>query len=380
MLMMMNLRKDHIIFKGFNMMLVDMPIPLNISFMWNMGSFMGFCLFMQIITGLFLSMHYSPEVIFSFQSISHISRDVNQGVFIRIFHANFVSLFFILLYIHIGRGLYYGSYFYKEVWNSGIIIIFILMAIAFMGYVLPWGQMSFWGATVITNLISAIPYFGKSIVTWIWGGFSIEQATLSRFFVFHFILPFMLLILVTIHILFLHESGSSQPLGSYMFQDKTPFHFYFSFKDIFFILVILLFFCSFFIYYPFFLGDCENFIEANPLLTPIHIQPEWYFLFAYALLRAVPNKLGGVISLLASILILFVFILLKEIIMQSCFSLTKKNIYWMLVTIFFLLTWLGARPVEFPYLILSQLVSILYFMTFICFMYDVKMYIKFIYI
>nr|QWL15077.1 cytochrome b [Epuraea sp.] len=356
------LRKTSPLFKIINNSLIDLPTPSNISAMWNFGSLLGLCLSIQIITGLFLTMHYCPNVELAFNSVAHICRDVNYGSLIRTLHANGASFFFICLYIHIGRGMYYSSYLLKNTWLIGVTIFFIVMGTAFLGYVLPWGQMSFWGATVITNLVSAIPYIGTLIVQWLWGGFAVDNATLNRFFALHFLLPFIVTALIMIHLLFLHQTGSNNPLGSNSNIDKTPFHPYFSFKDMvgFFIMIFSLILIS--LIYPYLLGDPDNFTPANPLVTPIHIQPEWYFLFAYAILRSIPNKLGGVIALVLSIAILYIlpFTNFKKF-QSNQFYPINKLMFWVMVTIIILLTWIGARPVEDPYIITGQILTILYF-------------------
>nr|QTF76105.1 cytochrome b [Holarthrothrips indicus] len=356
---------NHPIMKIYKNSLVILPAPTNISIMWNFGSLLGLCLMTQILTGLFLSMHYVPNIEMAFQSVLHICRDVNMGWFMRILHANGASFFFICMFMHIGRGIYYESFFLIQTWSIGVLIVLMTMAAAFMGYVLPWGQMSFWGATVITNLLSAIPYLGTMLVQWIWGGFSVDNATLNRFFVFHFLIPFVILALVIIHLMFLHQTGSNNPLGLNGNFNKIPFHPFFTIKD----LMGFLFFFMGLIYIisfaPYYLGDPDNFMIANPMNTPIHIKPEWYFLFAYAILRSIPNKLGGVIALLMSILILFFLPMINKKMMQgSQFFLINQILFWTLVTTFFLLTWIGARPVEDPFVIIGQLLTIVYFSLF----------------
>nr|YP_009906697.1 cytochrome b [Elaeidobius kamerunicus]QLI52340.1 cytochrome b [Elaeidobius kamerunicus] len=363
--MMKQLKKNPLI-QIFNSSLVNLPTPTNISSMWNFGSLLGLCLGIQILTGIFLAMHYCPNVDLAFNSVAHICRDVNYGWLIRTLHANGASFFFICLYIHIGRGLYYSSYNYIETWMSGVTIFFLVMATAFLGYVLPWGQMSFWGATVITNLVSAIPYLGHDIVQWIWGGFAVDNATLTRFFAFHFILPFIVSALVIIHLMFLHQTGSNNPLGTSSDLDKTPFHPYFTFKDLVGFLILTMMLTILTLQNPYLLGDPDNFIPANPLVTPVHIQPEWYFLFAYAILRSIPNKLGGVIALVLSIAILYIcpFINKKKY-SSTQFYPINKFLFWTLFSIVLLLTWIGARPVEDPYILTGQILTVLYFMYFI---------------
>nr|YP_010953284.1 cytochrome b [Olinga feredayi]WMQ76532.1 cytochrome b [Olinga feredayi] len=360
------LKFNHILLKHLNNSLVNLPTPSNISFWWNMGSLLGLCLIIQIITGLFLAMYYTPNIELAFFSVNYIYRNVFYGWLIRIIHTNGASFFFIFLYLHIGRGMYYESYTFKPTWMVGTIIFLLTMATAFMGYVLPWGQMSFWGATVITNLMSAIPYLGTDLVQWIWGGFAINNATLNRFFMFHFILPFIILAFTLIHLIFLHQTGSNNPLGISNNSDKIPFHPYFTMKDMLGFLISTLMLIMLSLYNPYLLSDPDNFIPANSLVTPIHIQPEWYFLFAYAILRSIPNKLGGVIALLMSILILMTmpFTYSSKIRGLQFFPL-NKILFWNLVMTFTLLTWLGACQVEPPYIIISQIFTIIYFVYFI---------------
>nr|YP_010507420.1 cytochrome b [Myathropa semenovi]UXG19040.1 cytochrome b [Myathropa semenovi] len=357
------MRTSHPIFKIMNNALVDLPSPSNISMWWNFGSLLGLCLIIQILTGLFLAMHYTADISMAFNSVDHICRNVNYGWLLRTLHANGASFFFICIYLHIGRGMYYGSYMFTTTWLSGTIILFLVMATAFMGYVLPWGQMSFWGATVITNLLSAIPYLGTTLVQWIWGGFSVDNPTLSRFFTFHFILPFIVLAMVMIHLLFLHQTGSNNPIGVNSNIDKIPFHPYFTYKDIVGFIVLLMMLTMLTLWNPYLLGDPDNFIPANPLVTPIHIQPEWYFLFAYAILRSIPNKLGGVIALVMSIAILMVMPFYNLMKFRGIeFYPINQILFWYMVTIVILLTWIGARPVEDPFIIIGQILTVLYFL------------------
>nr|YP_010716083.1 cytochrome b [Parnassius imperator]WDE75793.1 cytochrome b [Parnassius imperator]WDE75796.1 cytochrome b [Parnassius imperator] len=360
------LRKTHPLIKIINMSLIDLPSPSNISIWWNFGSLLALCLITQILTGLFLTMYYIANIELAFYSVNYICRNVNYGWLIRTLHANGASFFFICIYLHIGRGIYYESFNLKYTWMVGIIILFILMATAFMGYVLPWGQMSFWGATVITNLLSAIPYLGTMLVNWIWGGFAVDNATLTRFYSFHFLLPFILLMLTMIHLLFLHQTGSNNPLGINSNLDKIPFHPFFTFKDLIGFIMMLMLLIMLTLINPYLLGDPDNFIPANPLVTPIHIQPEWYFLFAYAILRSIPNKLGGVIALVMSILILIILPLTFNKKIQGIqFYPINQMLFWSMVSIIILLTWIGARPVEDPYIITGQLLTIFYFSYFI---------------
>nr|YP_010895143.1 cytochrome b [Ironomyia nigromaculata]WJW73669.1 cytochrome b [Ironomyia nigromaculata] len=356
------LRSTHPLLKIANNALVDLPTPINISMWWNFGSLLGLCLIVQILTGLFLAMHYTADISLAFNSVNHICRDVNYGWLLRTLHANGASMFFICIYLHIGRGMYYNSFFYTPTWLVGVIILFLVMATAFMGYVLPWGQMSFWGATVITNLLSAIPYLGIDLVQWIWGGFAVDNATLTRFFTFHFILPFIVAAMTMIHLLFLHQTGSNNPMGLNSNSDKIPFHPYFSFKDIAGFLIMLISLMLLTLINPYLLGDPDNFIPANPMVTPVHIQPEWYFLFAYAILRSIPNKLGGVIALVLSIAILMILPFYNMSKFQGIqFYPLNQILFWLMVSIVILLTWIGARPVETPYVIVGQLLTVLYF-------------------
>nr|UGW52804.1 cytochrome b [Isocladus armatus] len=357
-----NLRKKDPLFKIVNGALVDMPAPVNISSWWNFGSLLGLCLVVQMVTGLLLALHYSNYIDNAFASVVHICRDINYGWLLRTLHANGASFFFICLYAHTGRGIYYGSYYFIRTWAVGVTLLFIVMATAFLGYVLPWGQMSFWGATVITNLLSTIPYVGIDLVQWLWGGFAVDGPTLTRFFTFHFLLPFVIAALVVIHILFLHQTGSNNPLGLSSAQDKIPFHPYFIFKDIVGFVVLLAIMVLLVLIDPYLLGDPENFNPANPLSTPPHIQPEWYYLFAYAILRSIPHKLGGVISLVASIALLYILPLTSKKAMRSnSFYPLNQILFWSFVVVALLLTWIGARPVEPPYILTGQILTLFYF-------------------
>lgn len=356
----------HPLIKIIDHSLITLPSPSRFSRIWNFGSLLGLCLSTQIVSGLFLAIHYSCDITLAFERVRHIRRDVRLGWFLRIVHANGASLFFICVYLHIARGVYYGSYNFKEVWLVGVLILFLLIGTAFLGYVLPWGQISFWGATVITNLASAIPIVGQEVVLWLWGGFSVRNATLTRFFTLHFLFPFILAALRAVHLLFLHETGSSNPLGINRNFDKSPFHPYFSIKDLFGFFVFFIVFMYICLQAPWAIGDPENFIPANPIVTPVHIQPEWYFLFAYAILRSIPSKLGGVIALVGSILILAIlpFYGANNFKARRFIPLRKLS-FWALIVFILLLTWIGARPVEEPYILTGQSLTVLYFAYFL---------------
>nr|WCJ52999.1 cytochrome b [Mindarus keteleerifoliae] len=355
--------------------MINLPTPSNISFMWNFGSLLMICLINQILTGLFLAFHYKTDMNLAFQSIINMNRNVNFGWLIRSFHANGASMFFIMIYIHISRGIYMNSFNFKMTWIIGVILLLLTMMTAFVGYVLPWGQMSFWGATVITNLLSAIPYLGNSIVIWIWGGFSINNATLTRFFSIHFILPFIIILFTIIHLFFLHLTGSNNPLGINSNFDKIYFSPYFIIKDLIGLIMFMWLFFILSLIFPYLLNDHNNFIMANPMITPTHIQPEWYFLFSYSILRAIPNKLGGVIALLMSILILLILpILNKKKFLNLKFYPINKFFFWIFIMTFILLTWIGMKPVEYPFIMMSQIFTLIYFSYFFMNFYIMKMW------
>nr|AJO69354.1 cytochrome b [Macaca fascicularis]ATN41785.1 cytochrome b [Macaca fascicularis]ATN41798.1 cytochrome b [Macaca fascicularis]ATN41811.1 cytochrome b [Macaca fascicularis]ATN41824.1 cytochrome b [Macaca fascicularis] len=358
------MRKSNPIMKTINHSLIDLPTPPNLSMWWNFGSLLAACLTLQIITGLLLAMHYSPDTSSAFSSIAHITRDVNYGWITRYLHANGASMLFICLFLHIGRGLYYGSYLLLETWNIGIMLLLMTMTTAFMGYVLPWGQMSFWGATVITNLLSAVPYIGTNLVQWIWGGYAIDSPTLTRFFTLHFILPFIIIALTAVHLLFLHETGSNNPCGISSDSDKIAFHPYYTIKDILGLILLLFTLATLTLLSPNLLNDPDNYTPADPLNTPPHIKPEWYFLFAYTILRSIPNKLGGVLALFLSILILTAIPMLHKSKQQSMmFRPLSQFLFWLLITILLTLTWIGSQPVTQPLITIGQVASMMYFIT-----------------
>nr|BBD21704.1 cytochrome b [Plakobranchus ocellatus] len=347
--------------------LTALPSPVSISIWWNGGSILGLLLVLQILTGLFLSMHYTADLVNTFSSVIHIVRDTPSGWLFRNFHANGASLFFVFIYLHMARGLYYQSYITQpRTWMVGVTIFIVSMATAFLGYVLPWGQMSFWGATVITNLLSAIPYLGPSIVEWVWGGFSVGQSTLNRFFSLHFILPFLIGGLSALHVIFLHEKGSTSPIGDLHHVSKTPFHPYYSWKDLVGFLILALVIVTLGFFYPTILGDPENFIPANPMVTPVHIQPEWYFLFAYAILRSIPSKLGGVIALAMSVAIYYFLPLASsKMATPAAFTPPYQVAFWFFIVFFIILTWLGACPIEEPFMSLAVPLTFIYFAWFL---------------
>ena len=343
--------------------IVSYPTPLNLSYFWSFGSLLGLCMVIQILTGIFLAMHYTPHVELAFDSLEHIMRDVQYGYLLRYCHANGASMIFILLYLHLFRGIYYGSFINNiALWFSGILLFLLVMGTAFLGYVLPWGQMSFWGATVITNLASAIPFIGDSIVEWLWGGFSVANATLNRFFSFHYLLPFAILGVIVLHLNLLHQKGSANPLGVYLHQEYIRFYPFFWIKDVFSLSIFFILCSSFIFFSPNMLGHTDNYILANPMVTPTHIVPEWYFLPFYAILRSIPNKLLGVIGMLGSILLLLLFPLIQTTTYKQLywFPLTQILYFW-IIGIFCLLGWLGQKAAIAPYVTLSQILTFNYF-------------------
>jgi ubiquinol-cytochrome c reductase cytochrome b subunit len=364
----MRLLKKHVILRLVNSYIVDSPQPANISYLWNFGSLLAVCLILQILTGIFLAMHYQPHVDFAFDSVEHIMRDVNSGWAVRYTHANVASFFFIFVYAHIARGLYYGSYKSPRVlvWSIGVIIFVVMMATAFLGYVLVYGQMSLWGATVITNLLSAVPVFGQDLVELIWGGFSVSNATLNRFFSLHYLLPFVLAALALAHMIALHTHGSNNPNGIGSSSDRYSMHPYFTFKDLVTIFLFFLVLSIFVFYYPNLLGHSDNYIPANPMQTPASIVPEWYLLPFYAILRSIPNKLLGVIAMFGSLLILLILPLTDvSRIRGSQFRPAMKLFFWFFVINFFILMWIGSQHPTTPYVEIGQISTAYYFLWFL---------------
>jgi ubiquinol-cytochrome c reductase cytochrome b subunit len=351
--------------------LVVYPAPSNLNYWYSFGSLAGICLMVQILTGIFLAMHYTPHVDLAFLSVEHIMRDVEGGWFLRYLHANGASMFFIVVYLHLFKGLYYGSYARPRelLWCVGVVILLLMIITAFIGYVLPWGQMSFWGATVITSLASAIPLVGEQVVTWLWGGFSVDNATLNRFFSLHYLLPFVIAGASVVHLAALHQYGSNNPLGVASAVDRVSFYPYFYVKDLVAWVLFALFFSLFLYFAPNLLGHPDNYIPANPMSTPAHIVPEWYFLWVYAILRSIPNKLGGVaaIALVFAALLALPFMNTSPI-RSSHFKPLYRRGFWLLVADVLLLGWLGQQPVEDPYILLGQLASVYFFLYFLLFL------------
>nr|YP_009504384.1 cytochrome b [Gracilaria chouae]ATG87373.1 cytochrome b [Gracilaria chouae]AWX65715.1 cytochrome b [Gracilaria chouae] len=349
--------------------LIDYPTPINIHYAWNFGFLASICLIIQILTGIFLAMHYTPHVELAFTSVEHIMRDVNYGWLLRYIHSNGASMFFIVVYIHIFRGLYFSSYTKPRhwVWVIGVAIFLLMIITAFIGYVLPWGQMSLWGATVITNLVSAVPLIGDSIVTWLWGGFSVDNATLNRFFSLHYLLPFIIAAVSLIHLAVLHQDGSGNPLGIDSNVDKISMFPYFIYKDLLGLLVFILFFSLFIYFFPNILGHSDNYIEANPMVTPAHIVPEWYFLPFYAILRSIPHKLGGVVAMISAILVLALLPWIHSTeVRSSRFRPIYRFLYWTMLACCLILGWIGGMPVEEPFVLIGQVASVYYFVYFLC--------------
>lgn len=359
------IRRDQVFFNDLKNLVVDLPSPRKISYWWKFGSLLGIFLGVQIVTGLFLAMHYVSEMKNAFRSVDLIVREVGYGWFIRLIHSNGASAFFLFLYLHIGRGLYYYSFFYLHLWMSGVTIFILSMAAAFLGYVLPWGNMSYWGATVITNLASVVPFIGSRLVSWIWGGFAVGYPTLTRFFALHFLCPFLILGLVLVHVIYLHETGSNNPMGLGSDGDKVPFHPYFRIKDAFGFCLVFVFFLYLVCFKPYIFMDCDKFIEANPLVTPVHIQPEWYFLPAYAVLRSIPKKLGGVVAL-AMFLLIYYFLPYFFVKNRRGLGFLKFSqfLFWFWIKNIFILLWIGARPVEDPFILIGRIRTMIYFLYF----------------
>lgn len=355
--------KSHPLLKIINNSLIDLPTPVNITLWWNIGSLAGITLLIQILRGLLLVIYgYCPNINFSFERVIIIQQDINWGWLVRPLHANGASIFFLFLYLHIGRGIYFQSYTYIETWTIGVTLFLISIGTAFLGYVLPWGQISYWGATVITGLLSVIPYYGDNLVEWIWGNFIVSTPTLARFFGLHFLLPFLILGISMVHLLFLHQTGSTNPLGINSNKYKLRFHPYFTIKDTLGFIILFLILLILLVYFPYILNDPDNFNPANPIITPIHIQPEWYFLFAYAILRSIPNKGGGVIALLLSIIILYTLPLNNINKFQgSQFYPLTQILFWIFINTILLLTWIGTRPVDNPYIFIGQILTLIYF-------------------
>jgi ubiquinol-cytochrome c reductase cytochrome b subunit len=360
--------KKNFVVRLVNDHLVEYPTPSNLTLFWNYGFLAGMCLTVQLLTGIVLAMHYTPHVDLAFLSVEHIMRDVNSGWLLRYTHANGASMFFITVFIHVGRGLYYGSFTSPRtfVWTLGVFILILMMATAFLGYVLVWGQMSFWAATVITNFFTAFPVVGDKIVTLLWGGFAVENATLNRFFSLHYLLPFVIAVVVIFHMSAIHQDGSNNPLGISSASDKITFFPYFFIKDTLSVVAGLLF-LSYFIYYaPNILGHSDNYIPGNPMITPEHIVPEWYFLPAYAILRSIPNKLLGVIALFGSLVVLFIlpFVNTSDI-RSSLYRPINQKFFWLIVADYFFLGYLGQQLAESPYIEIGQVAAIFYFAYFL---------------
>ena len=365
----MRLIKQNVILATLYHTFFNYPAPINFTYFWNFGVYAFVCLFMQIVTGIFLAMHYTPEQSLAFISVEHIMRDVNYGWLMRYLHANGASMFFIVVYTHTFRGLYYTSYAYprQHLWAVGVIILLLMILTAFLGYVLPWGQMSFWGATVITNLVSAVPKVGGDIVVWLWGGYSVDNATLNRFYSLHYLLPFIILGLAIIHVVFLHEHGSNNPLGITFRLDNIPFFPYYIIKDLFGIFLFLIFYALFVFFMPNTLGHPDNYIPANPLVTPPHIVPEWYFLPFYAILRSIPDKLLGVVAMLTAILILLALpFYVKPETRSMAFKPLSKLLFWAILFDCLILGWIGGCPASYPYIQVGQVATFFYFFYFLC--------------
>ena len=359
--------------KNYILNLIDSHIihyasPITLTYAWSFGSLAGLCLVIQMLSGIFLAMHYSPHIDLAFSSVEYIMRDINNGWLIRYMHANGASMFFIVVYLHIGRGLYYGSYMCPRqiLWCSGVIILLLMMGTAFTGYVLPWGQMSFWGATVITNMVTAVPVAGKHIVQWLWGGYTVSNPTLNRFFSIHFVLPFIIAGLTIVHLALLHKEGSNNPIGFDSGIDDIVFYPYFLVKDVFAFSCFLIFFTTFVFYFPNILNHFDNYIPANPLETPAHVVPEWYFLPYYAILRSIPHKTGGIIAMVGAILVLLIipFTNTSEL-RNTTYRPVFKICFWLFIIDFIVLTWVGQKPVRDNFIFLGQIATFYYFLFFL---------------
>jgi len=361
----MRVKNWHPILRAIYASAISYPAPINLTYFWNFGIYGLVCLAIQIITGIALAMHYTPNIDLAFLSVEHICRDVNYGWLLRYLHANGASMFFIVIYIHTFRGIYFGSFIHPRqlLWVVGVLILLCMIITAFMGYVLPWGQMSFWGATVITNLFSAIPYFGNDVVAWLWGGFSVNNATLTRFYSLHYFMPFLITGLVFLHLLLLHQTGSNNPLGiNFSSEGGIPFHPYYIIKDLYGVILFGILFALFVFFIPNFLGHPDNYTPANPMVTPPHIVPEWYFLPFYAILRSIPDKLAGVLAMALAIISLFLLpVLHKPEVRSMALRPMSKFLFWWFVVITLILGWIGAKPVEYPFLEIGQIASFLYF-------------------
>ncbi len=370
---MLSLMGSHSLGKIINNSLSRLPRPSNLSTWWNFGSLLGACLVFQLISGLFLAIFFYNSRASAFERIVTLESDLHSTWLIRLAHANGARFFFFCLYFHVRRGIYYHSFHLPITWGIGVVMLLTIMGVAFLGYVLPWGQISFWGTSVITNLASAIPYIGDNLVLWVWGSLAVRSRTLTRFFALHFMIPFAVAFMTVVHLLFLHQTGSSNPLGISLFYTKVSFNPFFIFKDFIGIMIIITLFLLLILNDPWGLGDPENFLMADSLTTPIHIQPEWYFLFAYAVLRSIPNKLGGVVALGAAVLVLFIFVTSPLAnVKGNPFYFIRKVYFWRFIGCVLLLTWIGARPVEDPFIITGQLLTIYYFLFYLSYPYSLS--------
>ena len=344
------------LFGLINSHIIQYPTPSSLTYAWSFGSLSGFCLVIQMVSGIFLAMHYSPNIDLAFSSVEYIMRDVKNGWLVRYIHANGASMFFILVYSHMCRGLYYGSYMKPRelLWCSGVFLFLLMMGTAFTGYVLPWGQMSFWGATVITSMVTAVPVAGQPLVQWLWGGYTVGNPTLNRFFSIHFFLPFLIAGVSLIHLALLHKVGSNSPLGSDTGVDDLPFYPYFAVKDAFAFFCFMLFFAVFVFYFPNVLNHPDNYIPADPLQTPAHVVPEWYFLPFYAILRSIPHKVGGILAMLGAILVLLLIPYTNtSYIRNTTYRPIFKFCFWLFFADFLILTWVGQKPVKDSFILVG---------------------------